>query len=1123
MISTRFGWIYLINLCYCRVITVNNEGNNSKECCISGLCLCSSFIDALKHLKDNTIVNITSQLVALDSNVTMGLENLNNVTIFGNGATVMCSNKGSVACRFCSNIILEEITWDRCANYKFTQGIGFVNAENITISMCTFQHFATCIGTVFFMASGFIRIKNCQFSFNHIGNVSDYPEYAALAIFGFGDESTADNVSVYITDTLFHHNGMFSHSANLYNTVCIRIFQQSKIHLFIKNVTISENGGLGGSFILGNASVINVLLIETVFMHNKCGGSEIKILNVIPATNIILISSSMFAHNTNGSLKLTLHTLSLTGGSSQVQLNNLVIIGNKGTFSQDPSIGSNSIGQGTGILMWFDSLNVYIEIAFCTILNNVGNTGSIVYIEDNTGNELEISRITIVSSQFTHNYGPALYLSNCNVEFEGYSSFSNNTAQSGSAIYLAHNSQATIGNNSTLEFTSNIALLFGGALYVDLSFNCLHHGITFTHLPNNSLVLFSNNSAGTAGNSLYFSIPESCNIIRDSSDNKSIVYIPYQFTYIQLLDSVIPEISTSAFKVNLCSTKCNNSSGYNCYIGNGNMLGQSIYFNATVCDYYNNVSEPVQFLMTCTDCNGNYILSNNKILVHNGLSKFKVFTVNASSDISTNINITINLTSISSDRYKQFCALLLVKLSPCHVGYIFDASLQQCKCYDHGKDVIQCQQNYVAIKYGYWFGTVSSTTHTFSSCPAYYCDFDEQAEIIDGYFNLPKEQNDQCSSHRAGMACGECKPGYTLAYDSPECVNMDRCSPGMTLLVANLTILYWITIVVLVFSLMYFKLNISLGYFYGIIFYYSVVDILLGSNIYISIGLFQVTAILSSFTKLTPQFLGRLCFVEGLSGIDQQFIHYTHALAVFILTIAIVIAARWSMKIASIVSCCIIRVICLLLLLAYTSLASTSLQLMRPLYYHDIDGAYVYLSPSIRYFTDRHVAYGIVACVCGLFIVIGFPLLLLLQPFLRSKFNFVKIKPLLDQFQGCYKDQYHWFAAYYLICRLIIIGMAFFDILYYLQIVIITTAVIHFWIGPYERDILNKLDGIILFSMVLVITFIKSTTVIIAIILVAFPAALSLFTFLYFTIFVKCINQRKYKRISEATVRYAIA
>ena len=40
--------------------------------------------------------------------------------------------------------------------------------------------------------------------------------------------------------------------------------------------------------------------------------------------------------------------------------------------------------------------------------------------------------------------------------------------------------------------------------------------------------------------------------------------------------------------------------------------------------------------------------------------------------------------------------------------------------------------------------------------------------------------------------------------------------------------------------------------------------------------------------------------------------------------------------------------------------------------------------------------------------VVGFPLLLLLEPFLNSKINFIKIKPLLDQFQSCYKDKYRF-------------------------------------------------------------------------------------------------------------------
>ena len=49
--------------------------------------------------------------------------------------------------------------------------------------------------------------------------------------------------------------------------------------------------------------------------------------------------------------------------------------------------------------------------------------------------------------------------------------------------------------------------------------------------------------------------------------------------------------------------------------------------------------------------------------------------------------------------------------------------------------------------------------------------------------------------------------------------------------------------------------------------------------------------------------------------------------------------------------------------------------------------------------------YGIVAMLFTTIIVIGLPFLLALEPFLNSKINFIRIKPLLDQFQGCYKDK----------------------------------------------------------------------------------------------------------------------
>ena len=130
---------------------------------------------------------------------------------------------------------------------------------------------------------------------------------------------------------------------------------------------------------------------------------------------------------------------------------------------------------------------------------------------------------------------------------------------------------------------------------------------------------------------------------------------------------------------------------------------------------------------------------------------------------------------------------------------------------------------------------------------------------------------------------------------------------------------------------------------------------------------------------------------------------------------------RLSSRVSAFVSRGIIHVICFLLLLSYTSVATTSLLLLRSLTYQNVGKVYTYLSPDIEYCHSRHLPYFTVAVSCTLAIVIGLPLLLLLEPFLNPKINFTRIKPLLDQFQGCYKDKYRSFAAYYMTCRLVII------------------------------------------------------------------------------------------------------
>ena len=500
------------------------------------------------------------------------------------------------------------------------------------------------------------------------------------------------------------------------------------------------------------------------------------------------------------------------------------------------------------------------------------------------------------------------------------------------------------------------------------------------------------------------------------------------------------------------------------------MLGSDIVIPACVFDHYNHSVEPTQFLIQ-SESNSSYNISGSQqVLI--GCNKFKGISIlgNQVSSNSTNFSLTIKLKVDHNPNWKQISVTLVVELSECHLGFWHSSESQQCECYD-ANDIVFCSGSSSTIKRGYWFGSVTGKT-TVTFCPINYCNF-TCCETSNRYYHLSPVRYDQCRSHRSGTACGSCTDGYTLSFDSTECLNIESCTAGQTVLVILLTVTYWIVMVILVFAIMYYKVGI--GYLYCITYYYSIVDILLSQNLQASRGLYLTVSIISSFSKITPQFLGELCLTTGMSGIDQQFIHYIHPAAIVLIITMISLLARISPRFTVIISRGIIHVICLLLLLSYTSIASTSLLLMRSLTFHQIDNVYTYLSPDIEYFHGRHLAYGIVALLCSISVVPGLPLLLTLQPILNHKFNLVKVKPLLDQFQGCYKDNYRCFAGYYMICRLVIITIVISNssnelvASYVLIVACVIIALIHLTVKPYNNEILNKFDGVILHLIICIV------------------------------------------------------
>ena len=803
------------------------------------------------------------------------------------------------------------------------------------------------------------------------------------------------------------------------------------------------------------------------FIHNEAsqGGAIFTVCNTVFKDN----TTVQFDDNRATTLGGALHGINLTfeGNTTVAFKGNEAILNGGALYSRNSSIAMN---QNSAVMF---------------ITNSATNGGAVF-----------ISASALMISEHS------------NVTFDG-----NVAGQDGGAIYLDEQVDAIFNTSSSvIAFSSNIADSNGGAIYSKITRNKKYFNISEIH--------FSNNVARIAGNLLYIDVIKSCNgsCLAD------------RMAGISPSDK---EISTSPSLLKLyspaycISNDSNDSGGCDRYYIKSIMLGQEITIYACLLDHYNKPAEATQFKIIGDDNEFYSIQGSSYASISCNHTIDGISIVGNESISSSLLNHSMIFTSYSTGKsVRKIVSLnLTIGLSPCHPGFQYHRESRKCECYDNS-GIVFCSGSSSTIKRGYWFGSVTGIP-TVTFCPINYCNF-TCCKTTNGYYELSPVRVNQCKSHRSGTACGSCEEGYTLSFDSPECIAINKCTTGQTALIVTMTVFYWFIIIVAVFIIMYCQVGI--GYFYTVTYYYSVVDILLSQHTDVSNRpyIYHTVTILSSIAKITPQFLGHLCLLENISGIDQQFIHYIHPLAVSVILIIICWIARNSKRLSMFISKGIIRAICFLLLLSYTSVATTSLLLMRSLTFADVDNIYTYLSPDIEYFHGRHLAYGIIAIIFTLLIVIGLPLLLLLEPFLNGKINFVKIKPLLDQFQGCYKDNYRWFAAYYMICRLIIITILICNlsdtfISRYLLITATTImALIHLLVRPYVDNILNMSDGAILQLMVLVTvlplfeyfdTYDSTLVMVIIFILVIFPL-------IQFIVIKLLISKQTLKAITKKTIKY---
>ena len=945
----------------------------------------------------------------------------NSTVIFDENSTVKFINNSvdhdgaAIFTNHFSNVIFEQNSMIKFQNNKATRGTiysennSFISFESNSFTLFT-NNVADYGAAIFSLSNSFITFKhNSTVIFN--SNIVEYCGVLTSILF---------SSIIYKDNTRVSYNGNIisrtSTSNNYYETSAAAsamcIFQRSDV-IYSGHSLVSHTAGEGGAITSSDSNVI-IEELSTVSFNN----------NVAQC-----FSGGAFTCYNNSNITIK--------GNSNVTFN------------------SNKAGQDGGAIYSFNICKItFKDNSTSTFVNNTArNNGGAILSSQLSDITLEGNSTIIFNYNTADNGGAVCIDNNVTLTFEGNSTafFNNNVAsEGGGAMKFLKDSNITVKENTAIKFTNNSAQ-YGGAIFLD----------TTAAMVSNSDVKFSNNNARIMGSSLYqylYTCKSSCLGNRTIGiSNKLIATPPNELKF---------------YDPAVCIDNNNNTQCSNYYIQNI-MLGSEIVIPVCLLDYYNQSVDSIQFLIQ-SDINTNYSIDGaingaKHVVISCGTFTGISIIGNHSLSQSTNFSITITLNTALYPNWRQISVNLIIELSPCHPGF-WQYNSSRCECYN-AKDIVFCSSSTTStIKRGYWFGSVTGRP-TVTFCPINYCNF-TCCETSTGYYHLSPVRDNQCRSHRSGTSCGSCVDGYTLSFDSTECVSIDSCTAGKTVLVILLTVIYWIVMVTLIFVMMYYKVGI--GYLYSITYYYSIVDILLNQNLQASRGLYLTVSIMSSFSKITPQFLGELCLTTGMSGIDQQFIHYIHPSAVIVILMTITLLARRSQNISAIISRGIIHVICLLLLLSYTSIVSTSLLLMRSLSFHGIDKVYTYLSPDIEYFHGRHLAYGMVALLCTVTIALGLPLLLILEPFLNGKINFTKIKPLLDQFQGCYKDKYRCFAGYYMICRLVIITIVIanssneFVANYLLITVCGIVGLIHLTLKPYNKKILNELDGIILHLIIFV-------------------------------------------------------
>ena len=465
-----------------------------------------------------------------------------------------------------------------------------------------------------------------------------------------------------------------------------------------------------------------------------------------------------------------------------------------------------------------------------------------------------------------------------------------------------------------------------------------------------------------------------------------------------------------------------------------------------------------------------------------------------------------------------------VKLVDCPPGFIYSETSETCVCNANEYiAVLSCNTTvfYSYITQGFWIGMVSDAKNesrrelVTGYCP--HCKLNDREVAV----KLPQRHSElnevQCGSSRTGVACGSCATGYTTFYHSPnyECQQADetKCRVGWFFYIISELVpvtAVFIAVVTLnisftsgsvqgfiLFSQLLSSLHVDAS---GIITYPPALSVLY-KGYEVLYGFFNL-----DFFEIKPM---SFCLWKDASALDMLAFKYVTIVYALLLVLLVVwfmnkcggrCLGKW-IRITTVKSS-VIHGISAFLVLCYSQCIRISLKLLNTseLFVRENSNftvsTRVWLDSNIDYFSRKHQPYALLALFFLLTVGIVPPLLLLSYPlinkvlgffgfgesrvaiFICQKLRISYLKPLLDSFQGSFKDNFRFFAGLYFVYRWIIliltITLSDFDKVYTaVEMFIIVILILHALCQPYASKVHNMVDTLLISNLALInaITF----------------------------------------------------